>query len=109
MDFDQWVVGPFRSVEDGFELCWGYVVEVAVQPAGVVPVDPAQRGQLDIGDGFPRPGSRGPVDQFGLVPFTVSARALSKLSPTVPIDGAAPISARRSPYRSEVNCDPASE
>ena len=37
------------------------------------------------------------------------AKPLSKLSPTVPIDGAAPISARRSPYRSEVNCDPASE
>jgi hypothetical protein len=38
-----------------------------VQPAGVVPVDPAQRGQLDIGDGFPRPGSRGSLDKFGLV------------------------------------------
>ena len=22
MDFDQWVVGPFCSVERGFELCW---------------------------------------------------------------------------------------
>jgi hypothetical protein len=67
LDFDQWVVGPFCSVERGFELCWGYVVEVAVQPAGVVPVHPAQRGELDILDGLPWPGSCGPVDEFGLV------------------------------------------
>lgn len=38
-----------------------------------------------------------------------SARALSKLSPIEPIEGMAPISASRSPYRTEVNCDPALE
>jgi hypothetical protein len=37
------------------------------------------------------------------------ASALSKLSATVPIDGRAPISSRRSVNRTDVNCDPASE
>jgi hypothetical protein len=67
LDFDQGLVGPFRSVEDGFELCGRYIVEVAVQAAGVVPVDPAQGGQLDVLDGLPRPGAGGAVDRFGLV------------------------------------------
>lgn len=67
LDFDQGLVGPFRSVERGFELCGRYVVEVAVQSAGVVPMDPTQGGQLDIGDGFPRASLRRPVDEFGLV------------------------------------------
>ena len=67
MDFDQWVVGPFRSVEDGFELCWGYVVEVAVQPAVL-----CQWTQLSVASStsatvFHGPVRRGPVDQFGLV------------------------------------------
>ncbi|MGZ3387350.1 MAG: hypothetical protein ACXVB5_20900, partial [Isosphaeraceae bacterium] len=35
LDFDQGLVGPFRSVERGFELCGRSVVEVAVQAAGV--------------------------------------------------------------------------
>jgi hypothetical protein len=38
-----------------------------VQSAGVVPMDPTEGGQLDIGDGFPRAGLRRPVDEFGLV------------------------------------------
>ena len=42
-------------------------------------------------------------------PLTVSARALSYESPTDPIEGTAPISSRRSPYRIDVNWDPASE
>ena len=67
MDFDQGLVGPFRSVERGFELCWRYVVEVAVRPAGVVPVDPSQGGQLDVLDGLPWPGAGRSVDQLGLV------------------------------------------
>ena len=60
LDSDQWVVGPFCSVERGLELCWRYVVEVALQSAGVVPVHPAQSGQLDILDGFHGPGRAGP-------------------------------------------------
>jgi hypothetical protein len=104
LDFDQRLVGPFCSVERGFELCGRYVVEVTVEAAGVVPVDPAQGGQFDVFDGFPGSGSGGSVDEFGLVvAFTVSARALSKLSPTVPIEGTAPISAMRSPQRMDVN------
>ena len=67
MDFDQGSVGPFRRVERGFELCGRYVVEVAVQAAGVVPVDPAQGGQFNVFDGFPGSGSGGSVDEFGLV------------------------------------------
>jgi hypothetical protein len=67
VDFDQGLVGPFCSVERGFELCWWYVVEVAVQASGVVPVDPAQGGQLDVLDGLPGPGAGRSVDQFGLV------------------------------------------
>lgn len=42
--FDQGLVGPVRSVEHGFEVCWRYVAKVAV-PAGVVPVTSAQSGQ----------------------------------------------------------------
>ena len=30
-------------------------------------MDPTERGQLNIGDGFPRAGLRRPVDEFGLV------------------------------------------
>ena len=67
MDFDQGLVGPFRSVERGFELCGRYVVEEAVQAPGVVPVHPTQGGQLDVFDGSPGPGAGGPVDQLGLV------------------------------------------
>jgi hypothetical protein len=38
-----------------------------VDTAGVVPVHPAQRGQLDVLDGLPGAGSGRSVDQFGLV------------------------------------------
>ena len=38
LDFDQGLVGPFPSVEDGFELCGWLVMEVAVRAAHVVPV-----------------------------------------------------------------------
>ena len=51
MDFDQVLVGPSGIVERGFELCRRQVSEVAVQPVGVVPVHPAQSGQLEILDG----------------------------------------------------------
>ena len=68
------------------------------------PVDPAQAGQLDVLNGLPRHGPGGPVDQFGLgVAVHRLARALSKQSPAVLIEGAAPIAARRWPYRMDVN------
>ena len=68
MDSDQGLVGPFRSVERLFELCWWDVVEVAVQAVVVVPVDPAQRGELEVLDRLPRAAlARGATDQFGLV------------------------------------------
>jgi hypothetical protein len=38
MGFRPGLVGPFPSVEDGFELCGWLFVEVGVQAAGVVPV-----------------------------------------------------------------------
>jgi len=55
-------------------------------------------------------GASGPRTHSALYnPLVVSARALSKLSATVPIEGRAPISSRRSVKRTDVNCDPASE
>ncbi len=67
-----------------------------MQPSGVV--HPAQGGKLEVIVGLPGPAAGRPLDQLGLVnPLTVSAKALSKLSPTVPIEGTAPISASRSP------------
>ena len=60
MDFDQGLVGPFRSVERGFELCWGYVAEVAVQPAGVVPVHPARVASSTSATVRQGPGRAGP-------------------------------------------------
>ncbi len=99
MDFDQGLVGPFRSVERLLELCWWDVVEVAVQAVVVVPVDPAQGGELDILDGLPRPSfTRGTADQLG---FVVAIHGLSQSVVVAVADGAdrgtAPISARRSP------------
>lgn len=38
-----------------------------MQPGGVVPVHPAEGGQLDVLDALPRAGSGGSVDQLGLV------------------------------------------
>ena len=105
MGSNQGVVGLVGSVERCFELWWWHVTGVAVEPRRVVPVHPAERRELDVVDGLPRPsGLGGSVDQIGLVdPLTVSASALSNESPTVPIDGTAPISATCSPYRMLVN------
>jgi tryptophanyl-tRNA synthetase len=65
---DQGLVGLFRSVERLLVLGWWDVVEVAVQPAGVVPVDPAQGGQFEVVDGFPGLGvACWAADQLGLV------------------------------------------
>ena len=54
-DFDQGLVAPLCSVELRLELDRRDVAEVAVQPLGVVPVDPAQGRQLDVLDGSPGP------------------------------------------------------
>jgi hypothetical protein len=109
LDSDQGLVGPRVIVERGFEFCGWDVSEVAVEAGGVVPVHPPEGGQFDVFDGLPRAGAGRSVDQLGLV---VSVDRLGEgvvEAPTVPIEGTAPISASRSPYRIEVNCDPASE
>jgi hypothetical protein len=67
LDFDQGLVDPVCSVEHRFEFCGRLVVEIAVQPAGVVPVHPTQRCQFDVLDGSSRPSSGGPVDEFALL------------------------------------------
>ena len=66
MDFDQGLVGPVRSEERLLELCWWNVAEVAVQAIMVVPVHPAQRGELDIVDGLPRASVAGRATQAWL-------------------------------------------
>ena len=68
MSSDQGLVGPFRSVERLLELCWRHVIEIAVQAGVVVPVDPAQGGQLDVLYGLPRLAlSCGTADEVSLV------------------------------------------
>ena len=42
------------------------VAEVAVEPGVVVPVDPAERGELDVFDAPPWPGASRAADQLGL-------------------------------------------
>ena len=54
------------SIERCFELGGWDVVAVAVQPCRVVPVEPAQGGQLDVVDGAPW-ALLGASDQLGLV------------------------------------------
>jgi hypothetical protein len=99
LDSDQGLVGPLCIVERGFELGGWDVAEVAVEAGGVVPVNPAQGGQLDVFDGLPRPAAGGSVDQLGLVVAVdgFGQSVVETLSPMVPIEGTAPISARRSP------------
>lgn len=43
------------TVVDGLEFDRWHVVEAAVQPGVVEPVHPAQRGELEVVDGAPRP------------------------------------------------------
>ena len=76
-------VGLLGSVEGCFELGGRDVAEVAVKPGGVVPVDPAEGGQLDVLDRPPRSLS-GSTDQLGLVePDHRLAGALSAKRPSV--------------------------
>ena len=110
MDSDQGLVGPLCIVELGFELGRRNVSEVAVEAAGVVPVHPPQGGQLDVLDGLPGPAAGRSIDQLGLV-IAVDGLRQSVIE-TVP-DGAdrghSTDLGARSPYRMDVNCDPASE
>jgi hypothetical protein len=41
------------------------IIEQAVQPAGVVPVDPLRRGVLDVVDGFQRASQERAVTAYG--------------------------------------------
>ena len=102
-------VGLLGSVERCLELCWGHVVAVAVQALLVEPVHPGEGGELELVDAVPARGV-GPVDALGLVePVRGLGERVVVLSATVPIEGRAPISSRRSVNRTDVNCDPASE
>ena len=65
LDSNQWLVGLEGSV-GGLELVGRGVVEVAMDPVGVEPVDPAEGGQLDVLDRAPW-ASVGAPDQLGLV------------------------------------------
>src|SRR4051794_13068992 len=51
------------SVEAGLELGGRDVAEVAVQALSVVPVHPAERGELDVFDGLPGAAAGGAADQ----------------------------------------------
>jgi len=55
-----------RFVPSLLELDRRDVVEVLVEPGGVVPVDPRKRGELHILDGAPRTLA-GAADEFALV------------------------------------------
>ena len=92
------------------ELCAVLVVEhvdafPTVDLAGARQLGPAQPSELDCG--FHRLTlAHGRFMSSGPWP---AARALSNESATVPIEGRAPISSRRSVKRTDVDCEPASE
>ena len=59
--------GLWGSVERCFELCWRDVAAVAVEAVLVEPVDPGQRGELDLADVGPPSWGVGAIDALGLV------------------------------------------
>lgn len=61
---DRLVLGGSCSVVGGFVLHRWDVANRGVEPAGVVPVDPRQRGEFEFVDGLERTL---PLDAFGLV------------------------------------------
>ena len=63
----------------------------------IVPVDSAESGELNVFDAFPRTQAGRATDQLGLVIAVdrLSQRVIE--SPTVPMEGTAPISVSRSP------------
>ena len=75
----------------GFDLDGGDVVEVGAEAGVVEPPDPSARGDLEVIEPLHGPPlvaraaglRRSPVLNM---PLVVSAMALSKLSPTLPID-----------------------
>ena len=67
LDLDQGLVAPLGSVERLLELRGRDVAEVAVQALVVVPVDPAEGGELKVLDALPGSWPGGPADQLGLV------------------------------------------
>lgn len=82
-----------------FVVDWREVVQRGVRAGGVVPVNPLGGFSFDLGATRPRFLS---VDQFGLVePIADSISALSKASPTDPMEPAIPDSCRASVKASE--------
>jgi hypothetical protein len=65
LDSNQFPVGLLGSVSR-LELDGRHVVEVAVQPLGVVPVDPPEGGELHVLNGLPW-SLCGSPDELGLV------------------------------------------
>jgi len=78
------------------ELCGGHVVEATVETAVVPPVDPAGRGPLDVGEVSVGAWWNTVVLMHSVLnsPITVSMRALSYASATVPIEGRMPSRSR---------------
>ena len=99
------LLGLFElTVVAGFVFCRGDVVQRAVQPPLIPPLHPRQGGQLDLFGGAPRPAGADQLCLVQAVDQTASARALSKLPPTEPMDGWMPASARRWVNRIAVYC-----
>lgn len=91
-----------------FALGGRAVVDRGVQPGGVEPVDPAGGLALDS----ERPAQlRGWASMSSVLysPMVDSMRALSRASPTLPMDPAMPATTRASVNARDVYCDPASE
>ena len=101
---NQLVVGVVGSV-GRLELDGRDVAAVPVEALGVVPVHPRQCGEFDLVDGLPWT-LLGPVDELGLVVAVdrLGEGVVVGLSPTVPIDGDAPISRTRAVQRIDVHC-----
>jgi transposase len=58
--------GPLLGMVGVLEFGWRDVVEIAVDPLGVIPMDPTQSSQFDVGDRLPRTLA-GSVNQFCFV------------------------------------------
>ncbi len=72
------------------------------EPVGVVPMHPVGGEQLHVGQAVQGPRRNGESSRTASCsysPMVVSANALSKASPTAPIDGTRPDAARVSPNR----------
>lgn len=95
-----WAVRRFRLRQ--------VAAEPVHEPDDVVPVHPDRGSVLQVGDGRQQwPGAEWGPSRVYLVlysPMVVSARALSKASPTVPIEGLSPASRSVSVMCTEVYC-----